>query len=396
MGKLFTHDSQVKYSQLVVGLASQVSVKSGSIRWRAGVSQPASPSGQIHRTLLLKRSIMAADSEMRWFEQVPKVELHLHLEGAIPHKALWELVQKYGGDSSVPDFEALKQKFEYRDFPHFIDTWIWKNQFLREYEDFTFIAAAVARDLARQNIRYVEAFFSPPDFARHGLAVHKLAEAIRAGLSQVPEIEVALVADLVRDFGPAKGAITLAEVNEVKDLGVIGIGIGGSEQEFPPEPFADVYNEARRLGFHTSAHAGEAAGAKSIWGAIRSLRVERIGHGTRAKEDEHLLDYLAEQQIPLEMCPISNVRTRVVDSIESHPIRRYFEHGIPVSVNTDDPKMFGNSLAEEFLLLEQKLGFSRLEIQSLILQAIKAAWLSDDKKQQLIKTFQADSAWLPE
>jgi adenosine deaminase len=331
-----------------------------------------------------------------WFERIPKVELHLHLEGAIPHDALWELVQKYGGDPSIPDLEALERRFEYRDFPHFIETWIWKNGFLREYEDFTLIAEAVARDLAGQNIRYVEAFYSPSDFSRHGVETQRLTEAIRTGLSQVPGVEVALVADLVRDFGPEKAAVTLAEVHEVRDLGVVGIGIGGSEQEFPPEPFEAVYEKARHLGFHTSAHAGEAAGAASIWGAIRSLQVDRIGHGTRAEEDESLLDYLAEHQIPLEMCPVSNVRTGVVGSLEEHPIRRYFERGIIVTVNTDDPKMFGNSLAEEYLLLEEKLGFSRDEMRSLILQSIQAAWLSEDRKQQLVKAFRGDPAWQEE
>jgi adenosine deaminase len=239
---------------------------------------------------------------MSCFERVPKVELHLHLEGAIPHDALWDLVQKYGGDPSVPDLEALERRFEYRDFPHFIETWTWKNGFLREYEDFTFIAEAVARDLAGQNIRYVEAFFSPADFSQHGLETGKLTEAIRTGLSRASEVEVALVADLVRDYGPEKAAVTLAEVNEVRDLGVVGIGIGGSEQKFPSEPFEKVYEGARQFGFRTSAHAGEAAGADSIWGAIRILRVDRIGHGTRAEEDESLLDYLAEHRIPLEMC----------------------------------------------------------------------------------------------
>lgn len=333
---------------------------------------------------------------MSWFERVPKVELHLHLEGAIPHDALWELVQKYGGHPSVPDLEALERRFEYRDFPHFIETWVWKNGFLREHEDFTLIAEAVAQDLARQNVRYVEAFFSPSDFARHGLETQKLTEAIRIGLSQMPEVEVALVADLVRDSGPEKAAVTLAEVNEVRDLGVIGIGIGGSEQEFPPEPFEEVYERARLLGFHTSAHAGEAAGAESIWGAIRSLRVDRIGHGTRAEEDESLLDYLAEHRIPLEMCPISNVRTGVVSSLKEHPVRRYFERGIVVTINTDDPKMFGNSLAEEFLLLEDKLGFSRDQIRSCILQGIQAAWLSEDRKKQLVRAFRGDPAWREE
>lgn len=332
-------------------------------------------------------------SETTWLESIPKVELHLHLEGAIPHPALWELVQKYGGDPLVPDPAALERRFEYVDFAHFIDTWVWKNGFLREYEDFTFIAEAVARDLARQSIRYAEAFFSPPDFARHGLETQLLTEAIRSGLARVPAVEVSLVADLVRDFGPTRAAMTLAEVSEVQELGVVGVGIGGSEQAFPPEPFEEVYESARRSGFRTSAHAGEAAGAESVWGAIRSLRVDRIGHGTRAEEDERLLDYLAERRIPLEMCPISNLRTGAVGSIEDHPIRRYFERGIVVTVNTDDPKMFGNSLAEEYLQLEQRLGFSRDNVRELILQAIRVSWLPEDRKQRMVEAFREDPLW---
>ena len=167
---------------------------------------------------------------MNWFQRVPKVELHLHLEGAIPYPALWDLVQKYGGAPDLPNLGMLKQKFIFRDFPHFIEMWVWKNQFLREYEDFTFIAEAVARDLACQNIRYVEAFYSPADFACHGLTVQQLTTAIRTGLARVPEIEVALITDFVRDLGPETAIRTLAEVSEVRDQGVIGVGIGGSEQ----------------------------------------------------------------------------------------------------------------------------------------------------------------------
>ena len=322
-----------------------------------------------------------------WYEQMPKVELHLHLEGAIPHEALWELARKYGGDPAVPDIDSLVRRFEYRDFPHFIETWIWKNSFIREHDDFTLIAEAVARDLASQNIRYVEAFFSPRDFARHGLGTAGITQAIRRGLDRVPEIEVRLVADLIRDFGPENAARTLAELAEVKQYGVIGIGIGGSEQSFPPEPFEGVYNDARRLGFRTSAHAGEVAGAESIWGALRVLEVDRIGHGTRAYEDPALLDYLAEHRVPIEMCPISNVKTRVVPSIEQHPIRRYFDHGLLVTVNTDDPKMFGNSLAEEYAALVEHLGFSQDEIKTLIMNAIEASWMGEEKKRGMGEEF---------
>ena len=169
------------------------------------------------------------------------MELHLHLEGAIPLDALWQLVQKYGTDPSVTSLQSLRRKFQYKDFPHFIETWIWKNQFLREYDDFTFIAQAVARNLARQNIRYAEMFYSASRFFGHGLETQKLTEAVRAGLGRVKQIEIGLILDFVRDNGPENAAKNLSEVNEVKQLGVIGIGIGGSEQSYPPEPFADVY-----------------------------------------------------------------------------------------------------------------------------------------------------------
>src|SRR5512140_1824254 len=137
---------------------------------------------------------MATLPERAWYERLPKVELHLHLEGAIPYDALWQLVQKYGGDPSVESQQTLVSHFQYHDFPHFIETWLWKNGFLREYDDLTFIAEAVARDLAAQNIRYVEAFYSPPDFFKRGLTTGRITEAVRKGLDRVRDIEVALVA----------------------------------------------------------------------------------------------------------------------------------------------------------------------------------------------------------
>jgi adenosine deaminase len=337
---------------------------------------------------------MDLESKLSRFERLPKVELHLHLEGAIPYDALWELVQKYSGDdASVSSKEGLRRRFEYRDFAHFIETWVWKNQFLREYEDFTFIAEAVARDLVNQNIRYAEVFYSPPDFTRHGLETQRITEAIRRGLETVKGIKVALVVDLVRDFGPERAGVTLAEVNEVKQLGVVGVGIGGSEHEFPPEAFEGVFARARQLGFRTSAHAGEAAGPESLWGAIRCLNVDRIGHGTRAEEDERLVEYLVDQEIPLEMCPMSNVRTGVVESYEKHPVRRYFERGVALSINTDDPKMFGTSLAEEYALLVEKQGFTLAEIEELVLGSIEMSWMPEDEKRKMVEAFCEDPGW---
>jgi adenosine deaminase len=325
-----------------------------------------------------------------WRDQVPKVELHVHLEGAIPLPALWGLIEKYGGDPGVPDLQALERRFAYRDFAQFIEIWVWKNGFLRELEDFTHIAEAVALHLREQRILYAEAFYSPPDFARHGLGTQDLTTAIRAGLDRVDGVRVNLVADLVRDFGPLLARRTLAEVAEVRrEGGVVGIGIGGSEQSFPPEPFAAVYQRARELGFRTSAHAGEAAGPESIWGALRALHVDRIGHGTRAGEDEALLDHLAEHRVPLEMCPVSNVRTGVVRSLEEHPLIDFMERGLLVTVSTDDPAMFQTSLAGEF----RALGLTREQVRTLVLAGVEGSWLEGDASDALAGRIAADPSW---
>jgi adenosine deaminase len=334
----------------------------------------------------------ASSSDWWWFESIPKIELHLHLEGAIPHAVLWELLQKYGGDSAAPTVEELARKFIYRDFPHFLETWTWTISLLREYDDFEFIAEAVAHDLARQNIRYAEMFYSPADFLfrQVPLETQRLTEAIRRGLKRVPDVEVALVADLVRNYGPECGARTLACVNEVQGLGVIGIGIGGSEHQFPPDAFAPVFQQARDMGFKTSAHAGEAAGPESIWGAIRTLRVDRVGHGTRAVEDPCLVEYLAENRIPLELCVLSNVRTGVVPDVAKHPAKIYHDRGIPLSINTDDPSLFGNSLAEEYVALHEQLGFSLADIVGLIEHGIAASWLPEERKRKLLDGFRSE------
>lgn len=329
-----------------------------------------------------------------WLQQLPKVELHVHLEGAIPLDTLWQLMMQYGGDPSVPTLDALMHKFTYSDFPHFIQTWVWKNRFIRTPADFTVIATAVARDWAAQHIHYVEAHYSPTDFARHGLAIGDITRAIRAGLAQVPEIRVQLIADVVRDSSVAQAMHTLESVAELKEYGVVGIGLGGSEQAHPPEKFASVFARARQLGMRTSVHAGEAAGAQSVWGAINALKAERIGHATRAVEDRTLLDYFVNSQLPLECNPISNVRTGVVTSVAAHPVGEYIARGMHVTINTDDPKMFNNTLVDEYAALMQDFALQPADVCRLIDNAIDAAFLSDVEKSALRQRFHADTSWV--
>ncbi len=306
---------------------------------------------------------------------MPKVELHVHLEGAIPLPTLWELIERHGGDDTIKTPAELVEWFTYRDFAHFMETWVWMNGFLRSYEDFTFAAEAVARHLAAQNIVYAEPFFSPSDFGHQGLHPQELALAIRAGLDRVPEVETPLIVDLVRDRGPDGTARTLAAISEVAaEARVIGIGIGGFEAENPPELFTDVYRTARAGGFRLTAHAGETAGPESVWGAINALEVERIGHGVRAAEDPALIEYLVEHRVPLEVCPTSNIRTGVVSDWEDHPARRLIEAGVAVTVNTDDPALFHCSLAGEYQVLERRFGLTEETIKRISLSAVHGCW----------------------
>jgi len=323
------------------------------------------------------------------FKAIPKIENHIHLEGAIPHKTLWQLIQKYRGDKEVTDFNKLQEKFEYRDFNHFIEMWGWKNQFIREYEDFKLISDSVFKDLIDQNVKYAEIFISPSLFKKK-LKIQKIVEAIHQSIVGNPKIKVNLIVDLVRNYGQKNEMITLHEMNEVKNLGIIGIGIGGSKNNYPPELFIDLYEIARKYGFKTTAHAGETVGAESVWAAIEKLKVDRIGHGTRIIEDDKLLEYMAKHKIPIELCPISNLRTKVINSIDEHPFNIFRERKIPISINTDDPKMFNNSLAVEYQALMNAFDLNKSEIFNTILDSINTTWLNEFEKEKLTNEFKEE------
>lgn len=320
---------------------------------------------------------------------LPRVELHVHLEGAVPLPALLTLIDKYG-DPGVSSLGDLEERFHYKDFPQFIRTWIWMTGFLREYEDYEFIADAVAVDLAFQGLRYAELTYAPGPGGKFGLTVAGISQAVRRGLDRHRDLlRTSLIGDLIRDNGPEQGERWLREMAEVRvSAGIAGIGIGGSEQRYPPEPYADVFELARKMGFRTCAHAGEAAGPESVWGALRALKVDRIGHGTRAAEDPALVEHLRIHRVPLECCPVSNVRTGVVADLRQHPLRHFIDKNLIATVNTDDPKMFGTSLNGEFSDLVDQIGLTPGEIRRLARNAIDAAWCDEELKRELGKDLQ--------
>ncbi len=321
------------------------------------------------------------------FDLAPKVELHLHLEGAIPSDALWALVQAYG-DPDTPTLEAMTARFEYRDFAHFIETWQWMLPFIRTPADWTSVATAVATSLAEQHIVYAEASISPTDFRRHELPLAEIATAVRRGLDRVEGTRVNLLVDLVRDTGPEWCARTLEEVIEVADAaGIVGITIGGSEPAHPPAGYAAVYRRAAEAGLGRTAHAGEAAGPEYVWSALRDLGVDRVGHGIRSVEDPALVEHLVAEGIPLEVCPTSNIRTGVVSSWQEHPVIELIERGARVTINSDDPTYFACSLAGDLRGVSE---LTELDVERHTHYAIEAAFADTDTKCRLASEV---SAW---
>lgn len=319
-----------------------------------------------------------------WLESVPKVELHLHLEGAIPAATMWDLMERHGGDPAILTPQDLASFYRFRDFDHFISLWHWKNQFIRDAGDFVSIGAAVAKDLSDQNIVYAEAFFSPSDFAHTGMAADQIATALRSGLEQVPGTEVALIADLVRERPVDEMMRELDQLVDVQQTaGVIGVGLGGNEHRDPPQRVARVWDAAHGHGFQRTAHAGEVAGPANITAALDHLRVERIGHGVRAIEDPKLVRRLVEEQIPLEVCPISNIRTGIYPDITQHPVGDLITQGVLVTLNTDDPAMFGNRLADEYMLVASTFELGEPELLQLLRNSVDGSWAEPATKRLL-------------
>ena len=318
-----------------------------------------------------------------WVAQLPKVELHIHLEGAVPLDDLWTLYRSRHSHSDLTLGE-FTEKFAYTDFGHFLEMWNWMNSFVTRIDDFSFMAESFANYLVDQRVVYAEAFFSPSDFRGTGLGADEIAVALRQGLDRVPGTRVALIADMVRGRSNEAMQTTLDQVTDVRDdAGVIGIGLGGNEGRFPASLHADIWAEAAKRGFQTTAHAGEAGGPGSVTDAIERLNVTRVGHGVQAVDDPAVLAYVAEHQIALEVCPWSNVRTKVVDSIADHPIRRLFDAGALVTLNSDDPAFFDTSLSAEYATLHEQFGFSESEILTVAKNAVTASWADERFKTQL-------------
>jgi len=330
-----------------------------------------------------------------FIRDMPKVELHVHLEGSIRPSTLLTLAERNGVPLPAHDLEGLRAFYRFTDFSHFIEVYITISSCLRIVDDFALIAYEFGADMARQNIRYAEVTFTPYTHAGHkGLAFDDILGGLNDGRARAQAefgVEFRWVFDVVRDDPQSRHQVA-AWAASALDRGAVGLGLGGSERGFPPEWFVDAFAVARQAGLHSVPHAGEVVGPESVWGAIRALRAERIGHGVRSVEDPALVTYLQQHQIPLEICPTSNLCLGVYPSYETHPVRWLWDQGVTITVNSDDPPMFNTDLVYEYQVLADHLGFTAAELERLSLNALQASFLPDDRKTALRQVFLAEFA----
>jgi adenosine deaminase len=312
---------------------------------------------------------------------MPKVELHVHLEGATDAATVWDLAKRNKVTLPAETLEEWRQMYAFRDFNHFLDIYRLSVDCMQTSDDFAFMLDRFLQNQAAQNVRYCEVFLSASfmlDTFPQDEVIAVLKEGIAKGKDKY-DLGVRFIPDIARHL-PETRFDVLEYILKGYDAGIfIGLGLGGPEVGHPPENFVDVYDEARKQSLRLVAHAGETVGAESVWGALTKLKSERIGHGVRSVEDEKLLSYLRETQIPLEVCPVSNYRLKVTPLDEPHPIRKLVDAGVYCTVNSDDPPMFSTDLNNEYLLLAQQ-GFSWGELWQLNLNALEASFLPEREK----------------
>ncbi len=323
---------------------------------------------------------------------MPKVELHVHLEGSILPETLLALAQRHGMSLPAADVAGLRAWYRFTSFRHFIDIYLTISSLLRTPDDFALIVHDFGREMARQHIRYAEVTFTPFThlWQDKGLHAEDLIDGLDAGRTQAAAefgVDMAWVLDIPRNLSFKDGAYTGYASDPTVDMalawrerGVVALGLGGNEVGAPPEPFAHAFDRARAGGLHCLPHAGETVGPESVWGALRALGAERIGHGVRSVEDPALVAYLVERQVPLEVNPTSNLRLGVYPDYASHPLRRLWDAGAYVTVNSDDPPLFNTTLNDEYGVLIDHFGFDAADLEHVTLNALRASCLPPDRK----------------
>ena len=324
-------------------------------------------------------------------QHLPKAELHLHLEGSVDPPTLVELSRrhntplplegnnyKYNPDSGKELSEPeVRELYRYKDFFGFLMAFKAVTERLRTPEDYELITYRLMEKLKAQNVVHAEVYVSVGVIFWRGQEFDAVFEGLERGRQRGERdfgVSLLWIFDAVRHFGVEAAEKVFQKAAELRDRHVVGIGIGGDENRGPAAWFRDLYAKAADQGLRLTCHAGESAGPESIWSAIRDLKAERIGHGLTAIQDPALMDYLAEHQIPIEICLSSNVRTGCCTSLQEHPLPKYLERGLLVTLNTDDPEMFETTLNGEYELAAETFGLGQSELATLATNAREATF----------------------
>jgi aminodeoxyfutalosine deaminase len=318
---------------------------------------------------------------------LPKAELHLHLEGSIEPSTLLELRQRHGMEGAT--LAEVEQLYRYSDFTGFLMAFKDLTGHLRSPADYELITYRLMERLKSENVLHAEVIVSV------GVCLWRKQDfpAIFDGLENGRQrgerdfgISLLWIFDAVRQFGAEKAHRVLDLALQFRDRNVIAFGIGGDERQGPPELFKDVYARAASHDLHRTAHAGESAGPESIWGAL-NLKAERIGHGLTAAQDPELIEELAQRQVPIEICITSNLKTGCCPRLAHHPVRRYFDGGLMLTLATDDPAMFQISLSGEYQLVQDNFGFCEDHLRELARNSFEASFLPPEKKLEFLNLF---------
>jgi aminodeoxyfutalosine deaminase len=325
---------------------------------------------------------------VEWLRKLPKVELHLHLEGTIQLDTLLELSKRH--DPEPLTVEEAKKLYIYENFLGFMDSFKAVSARLKGPDDYELITYNMIRDLAAQGVVHAEVYISfGIIYYWKNEEVEPYVEAIERGRARGEKdfgTTIYWLIDAVRHFGAEEAVKVFRKAALMRELypSIIGIGIGGDEARGSADLFRESYAEAKAAGLRLTAHAGETIGPESIWAAL-NIGAERVGHALSAQHDAELLEILAERQIPLELNVTSNIRTGCCKSFDEHPVKQYFESGLMVTINSDDPPMFGSNLLEEYVLVQKQFEFSLEQMRELAANAVEASFLPPERKLELLR-----------
>ncbi len=322
----------------------------------------------------------------KFIQNLPKAELHLHIEGTLEPEMMFELAKRNNIDLPYNSISEVKEAYNFEDLQSFLDLYYQGSQVLQKEQDFYNLTWAYLQKVVSQNVRHTEIFFDPQSHTSRGIAFETVYQGIYQALQDGKAklgISSQLILSFLRDRSAEEAFATLEQALPYKDT-IPAVGLDSAEQGNPPSKFKEVFDKAQAEGFLTVAHAGEEGPPEYIWEAIELLNVSRIDHGVRSMEDSKLLDYLVEQQIPLTVCPLSNVELKVFDSMAKHNLKKLLNLGICATVNSDDPSYFGGYIAKNYQAAQSALDLTKQELYQLAKNSFQASFLSPETKHKLI------------